>query len=208
MQKFRLTQPNVLDLVSVNEAKAFLQVEFDTEDDYIEKCIKNAHKYIEQETHLWLGEQTWNLFFDAFSDPRRTNRDRGIIELVCSPLISIVSIKYLDSENVERTLAPEKYRLLRGEIVSELVAAYGETWPDTLPVRQAVTVQVKGGFKVNADTALGETELDSDLIGAMLVLVGQFYEHRQAVYTGLQLREFPAELSVQAVCKRHGRVNQ
>lgn len=205
MDKTQVTEPDYL--VTLAEAKASLRVDFTAEDSFISDCIGFAQQYIEQETNLWLGEQTWDLLFDSFQDERRACRERGELVLPVSPLISVASIKYLDLNGVEQTLASNKYRVARG-LHSRVTPAYGESWPDTLDVNHAVTIRVTGGYKLEPNLTNGEKRFPRELKKALLVLVGQFYEHRTAVYTGLQLREFPAHLSVKAACAHHGIVNQ
>lgn len=198
MTLFRLTQPAVL--VPLSEAKKHLKVSFSDDDSIIELCSQFAQDYIEQQTGQWLGEQSWSYKLDSFPTGRTINLDFG-------PLKSITSIKYLDSDGAEQTLSQSKYYFARDPHKSRIVLKPVESWPVTADgAPDAVTIEALGGYKIGANTAQGETELPPTLKKALYLLVNHFYEFRELVYTGLQLREFPAALTVTHMLSTYKRV--
>lgn len=199
MALFQLTQP--AQLITLAEAKKHLKVDFNAEDTLIELCCQMAQAYLQQETDQWLGEQSWKLSFDQFPANRT-------IEIPLGPLKSITSIKYLDIDSVEQTLSSSLYFFSRHQHKSRIVLKHTETWPLTAEyVPDSVNIELIGGYKIGANTASGETELPSDLKKALYLLVNHYYEFRELVYTGLQLREFPKDLTVSRMISHYKRVS-
>ncbi|TIN78345.1 hypothetical protein [Mesorhizobium sp.] len=111
--------------------------------------------------------QTWTLFLDCFPP---------CIELPLPPLQAVIHIKYLDSDGTQQTLDPTLYRVSgAGSWRPEVAPAYGETWPDTRTVADAVEVQFRAGY--------GDTEADipPPILQAINVMAGHFYVERQPV---------------------------
>lgn len=214
MELFIVSKPN--QLLTLEEAKLHAKVDFTADDSLIQDCAQMAQDFVEAETGKRLGEQTIELYFDGFRESwtceqvnRSTRADyeryRQLV-LAVSPIISVESVKYLDKDGAEQTLSPSAYTFLRGAR-NRIFLKPGQTWPETYNQPQSVTVTVKAGYKRNADTSAGETELPRDLLKAMHLLVNHYYNHRELVYTGLQLHEYPENLSVKAICAHHGRPN-
>lgn len=194
MNTFTVSQP--AQLLTTSEAKLHAKVDYDADDAVIAACCMHAQSYVQGETGYLLGEQTVDCFFDSFDD---------FLQLDIGPIISIESVKYLDSAGTEKTLSPSAYRFLRGK--SKIVPVYGGIWPTVLPVEECITVRVKAGWKRNADYEAGETELPPELFKLLCLLTNHYYEYRELVYTGMQLREFPEHLTAKAICAHHMRVN-
>jgi uncharacterized phiE125 gp8 family phage protein len=105
------------------------------------------------------------------------------------PLISVSSINYVDANGVTPTLwaatkyivdAPEGDHAQRGRIT----LAYGETWPVTRDIANAVTVQFIAGYGAAAAVPQGIKQ-------AMLLMIGHWYEHRESVNVGNIVNEMP-----------------
>lgn len=193
---FQLTQPP--QLVTLSEAKNHLKISYSEDDQLIQDCSDFAQAYIQAESGLWLGEQTWRYFLDAFPCDRTITIKKG-------PIKSITSIKYLDADEDQQTLSASKYVFARDLYRSRIVLRSSESWPDLPCLPQAVEIDIVGGYKVGADTAAGETELPKDLRKALFLLINHYFEYRELVYTGLQLREFPKHLTVERIIGHYKR---
>ncbi len=187
---FQLTQPP--SLITLAEAKDHLKIAYSEDDEVIQLCIDNAQAYVQAEADLWLGEQTWRYFLDAFPCGQTITIKKG-------PLKSITSVKYLDADEQQQTLSASKYVFARDLYRSRIVLRSAESWPEIACLPQAVEIDIVGGYKIGADTAAGETELPKDLRKAMFLLINHYFEYRELVYTGLQLREFPKHLTVERI---------
>lgn len=123
--------------VSLAEAKTHLRVEHDDDDAYISALISAARESAEQYLHRALITQTLKMSLDAFP---------AVIRLPRSPVQSITSIQYVDDAGETQTLDASDYRLDKESIVARIEPAYGETWPTTRPVSNAVTVTFVAGY--------------------------------------------------------------
>jgi uncharacterized phiE125 gp8 family phage protein len=86
-----------------------------------------------------LCTQTWRLLLDAFPDG-------GIIPIPLPPLRSVASVKYLDADGVEQTLATSVYGVDAASQPGVVHLKYGQQWPTTLDQRNAVTVEFECGY--------------------------------------------------------------
>jgi len=111
-----------------------------------------------------LGRQTIEARCDRFDDCG--------IYLPLPPLVSVDSVKYLDSSNIEQTLPPERYEL-QG---SRLVAAWNTRWPTMLCRPEAVRVTYTAGYAPGA--------LPFNIRAAILLMVGDLYANRETVISG------------------------
>lgn len=151
--------------VSLAEARAHCRVDANDEDGLIAGYLLAARQHVETYTRRALLTQTWDQSADDLGSE---------IVLLRPPVQSVTSVKYLDSAGVEQTLAPSQYRLVKrgtGEFV--VVPAYGVTWPAVQAVESAVTVRFVAGYLPEA--------VPEPLRQAILLLVGHWYEHREAV---------------------------
>lgn len=196
METFTLIEST--DLITLSEAKLHLKIDYNADDPVISTCISFAQDYLQNETGRLVGEQTIEGYLDEWPSDK-------VIYLDDSPIIRVSTVKYLDAAGDEQTLSSSNYVFARGTR-SRLVLKPDYTWPDLADLPQAVKVTYVGGWKRGANQSQGETEIPAELLKCMYLLVNHFYEHRELVYTGLQLREFPEDLTVKAVCRHHQRL--
>lgn len=180
-------------VISLERAKSHLKVDYSEDDADILTCIDGARGAIERETGYLVGERTVDCVFNGFLG----------LTLETGPIIEVVSVKYLDPTGETQTLPSSDYRYLKGP--RTIVLKPDKSWPDLYNGDECVTVRVRAGWKVGADLTVGETELPSDLLKLMFVLLNHGYENREYVYTGLQLREYPKELGIEQICSGHKR---
>ena len=155
----------VLEPVSLEATKLHLRVDHTEEDALITSKLKSARVDIENKCRRAFLTQTLELRLDAF--PARK------FELPRPPLQSITSIKYVDSDNVEHTIANTSYgfdAFAEPGIVYLRDAYY---WPST------ALIEV-GGFRVQYVAGWTTAEAVPETIkSAILLLTGQLYENRE-----------------------------
>jgi uncharacterized phiE125 gp8 family phage protein len=104
-----------------------------------------------------LVRQTWDLKLDAFPSGRNTETGyRGsaaandAIRVPLPPLAGVTSISYVDTAGATQTLAEVKYTIDADSTPGRIVPAYGEVWPATRDMVDAVTVRFVAGFAPGA----------------------------------------------------------
>lgn len=162
--------------VSFEEAVNHLRI--DEMEKLVENLIAVATKHLDGRDG-WLGRalvtQTWDLTLDAFPD---------CIRVPLPPLQQVTSITYVDSNGASQTLAAENYTVSPRE-PALIYPAYGTSWPSTRCQRDAVTVRFTAGY---GDAA---SDVPLPIRHALLLIIGHFYEHREAVMIGAAPMELP-----------------
>lgn len=151
-------------------SEKFLRVVNDDDDiDYIEHCLRAATEMAEKKTGRALMPQTWEMQLDRFPPS-------GEIRVIRPPLISVLSLQYYDADNVSQELAvsPALFRTIAsGEITkARILPLLDETFPDTYPRADAVTLSVRAGYTSDLDPVLQEIALGIGL------KVGELYKQR------------------------------
>lgn len=174
--------------VALADAKAHLRVDATTDDTLISALITAARQYAETVTRRAMVTQTWDLTMDEWPDS-----DRIIVPL--PPLQSVTSITYKDTDGTASTLATTEYIVDTKSEPGRIVLAYGKDWPTTtLYPAGAITVRFTAGY--------GEaTAVPQGIKQAILLLVGHWYEQREAVNVGNIVNPLP--FAVDALLWQH-----
>lgn len=151
--------------ISLEEAKRILKIDINDVDEDIKRLIKQAREYCEEYQNRRYMTQTLELVFDEFPNEIEFKN--------CSPVQSIVSIKYIDAAGVEKTIANTDYILDNVSFVNRIVPAYGKQWPSErlLPIN-AVSVQFVAGYANAAD-------VPESIKGAMALHMQSMYDNCQ-----------------------------
>lgn len=161
--------------ITLTEAKAHLRRDDTADDTLITSLIEAVREHADGAAG-WLGRaiitQTWTLKLDAFSDQ---------ITIPLPPLQSVTSVKYIDTDGTEQTLASSVYQVVSGE-PARLVLAYGQSWPSTRTEPDAVRIEFVAGYGVAV--AVPET-----IKAALLLHLGTLYRDRES--TGNAQSELP-----------------
>lgn len=160
--------------VSLEEAKAHLRVEHDEEDSLIEGLIRAATDHLSGwsgRTGRALLPQTWEQDFDRFHQLR----------LRIGPVREVQSVTYYDSEGDQQTLDASVYALRQDAQGAYLDLAAGQSWPATDGRVSGIRITYEAGYD----------ETPAAIRQAMLLLIGHWYEHRQAVASGVTVAELP-----------------
>lgn len=154
--------------VPLDEVRRHLRVDTDDDDGLIEVYLASAISYLDG-AGGWLGRalapQTWREDFDFFSPALR---------LSLAPILSVLSVTYLDSAGSSQTIAPESYVIRNGSKSPEIVFVSGFVYPSLSDDAPAISVTYSAGYE----------PVPADLRAAILLMVGDMYEWREAKVTG------------------------
>lgn len=171
-----VTNPT-LEPVSVDEAKAHLRVDTASEDDLIKGWIAAARRWCETYTNRRFINTTIRYTLDAFSDE---------MEIPVSPLASVSSITYTDVDGASQTLSASVYQVDTYSQPGRVVLAYNQTWP-------LIRSEVVNPVQINAVVGYGATpdSVPDGIKAAIKLLVGHWFEHREAVNIGNIVNDIP-----------------
>ncbi len=162
--------------VTLTEAKLQIRQDGSDEDALITGLIATVRSHVETITRRALITQTWELVLDQF--PAEDE-----MEIPLPPLQSVTSLKYKDDAGVENTFALSNYYVDVDSLPGRLVLLTGITWPSTtLYAANAIRTRFVAGYAAAAN-------VPAPIKQAILLLVGHYYENREAVteLAGIQL---------------------
>lgn len=170
LQFYGLTQsvaPTVEPL-TLAEVKRHLRIDHTDDDVYInDYLIKAAREHVEDVTERQLITATWVLKLPDFpceGEPLKLPRP---------PLLTVSSITYY-VDSVSTTWSSTAYSVLTTETPGVVEESTEDSWPDADKRRDAVTVTYTAGYGAAASA------VPLKIKQAMLLLVGNWYEHREA----------------------------
>ena len=162
--------------ITLAEAKAFLRVDSDYDDDntYITSLISVATQVVEQYTRRRLITQTYNIFYDEFPP---------YIDLQIGEVASVTHIKYYDEDNTLQTLATDQYDVDTRVRPGRIYQSNTGDFPNTYERPNAIEVEfIVGG---------SASDVPAPIVQAIYIIVGRYYENRQDVVMGTQVNELP-----------------
>lgn len=162
--------------ISLAEAKAFLRVDSDYDDDdsYITSLIGVATNVVEQFTRRRLITQTYNIYYDEFSP---------FMDLQVGNVANVTHVKYYDTDNTLQTLDTSEYDVDIRVKPGRIYQAEDGNFPDTYERANSVEVEfVVGSAASDVEDAIKQ---------AMYIVIGRYYENRQDVVMGTQVNELP-----------------
>ncbi len=162
-----LVTPPALEPVTIADARAFLRISTDSEDDILRRLVATARELVEAETGLALIDQTWQLKVDRW--PRS-----GRLALFKYPVKAVTAVVAYRADGTAIQLAPEEYALQDGRRPQRLYMAH---YPDAATFR---------GLETDFVAGFGETgvEVPDALKQATLSLTAHLYETRTGVDAG------------------------
>lgn len=165
-------------LVTTDEAKTHLRVDDSDQDALIDSLVAAATAHLDGWSGILgraLVTQSWRQDFGCFHDCMR---------LPLAPVISITSITYYDANNAQQTLGAGVYSLftdVQGPYVARLQS---QTWPNLYDRADPISITFVAGYGAPSD-------VPAPLKAAVLLLVGHWYENREAVSVGNPVAEMP-----------------
>jgi uncharacterized phiE125 gp8 family phage protein len=160
--RIAVVTPPSAELITLAEAKAHLR---------IEALIASARQYVEAATNRALGLQTLEVQRRDFAH---------CMELPRPPLRNVVSVKYLDTTGAEQTLALSTYYR---------TVEHSDNQPGLLELKENVTLPLvydsAAAVRIRYQAGLDTTGSPVDIVPAglkqaMLLVIGDLYEHREA----------------------------
>ncbi|MHB0934896.1 MAG: head-tail connector protein [Armatimonadota bacterium] len=150
-----------------------------TEDEYVEGLIMAVREYCEQLQGRAYITRTYALLVAA----------AATIELPMAPLQAISEIVALDEDNVETVIPPRIPAVGAIDEDGYTVDTTGAVAKVTIPDMPADAAQIQ----ITYTAGYGDTAADvpTRIRQAMLLLLGHWYQHRQAVIPGAQLTSVP-----------------
>lgn len=163
--------------VTLQEAKDHLRIDHTDEDIYLATLIKASRKIVEKLLNKTLITQTWDLYEDAFPGTP--------YDVPLPPLSSVTSIIYTDSDDDETTVTATTYVVDAKSQPGRINLAYGMSWPSTtLTTLNAVKIRYIAGYGDALD-------VPDEYKQAVLMLIGHFYENREATTDLRNLEQVP-----------------
>lgn len=170
-----LTAPPAEEPLDLADAKAHLRVDVTDDDALIEALIAAAREYAETYCNRALITQEWTLTMDDFPRAPSMGLPRPREFHVPKPrLQSVASITYIAPDGTTQTLDPTTYLVDVASLQGRVALAHACVWPVVLHQANSVAVAFTAGYGAAADVPKG-------IVQAMLLLVGHWYEAREAV---------------------------
>ncbi len=146
----------------------------------ITDLIPMARQHAEDFTGRTLAPSTWEARFDQLVGEFRLRRP---------PVTAVLSVKYVDTDGIEQTLDTALWVLDSDGESAVVRRVFGETWPTARAEPGAVRVQYTAGPTDGDSPDL--YPLPRPIYQAMLLLIGEAYEHREDTVAGLALATLP-----------------
>lgn len=164
--------------VTLSDVKAQLPVlTGDTSQDaVITRRITEARQWVEEYLDRSLINQTWERALDQFADT---------IDLPKGPVSSVSSVKYLDPDGVEQTLAGTEYQLDDYGSPAWVMPAYGKSWPSTQSTINAVKVRYVAGYGAAGSSVPGPIK------EAIMLIIGNWMNFQAGVEAGITITRVP-----------------
>lgn len=174
----------VVEPVSLDEAKAWLRLDADDEDQLLSALIVSARLTLEAYTRRFFVSQSWRMIFDAWPEQARR---RKTLPVPLAPLQSVAAIRVYDAVGVPRVMDAQSYRAPPAQdggrisflqappapgqesdgVEIDVVVGYGARSTDTPePLRRAVSSLVAHWYENRGDGVDAATPLPA-LVGAL-----------------------------------------
>lgn len=193
--ELRLVTPATADLVTTAEAKAHMRVMHTDEDGYIESLCLAVREHLTGEG-AWLGvsvlPQTWEMTLERFPwgddmaawpaswSSRWSGRPPNALPLPKPPLTSVTGLWYTPSDGSETEITDFRTIGATTQGGAYLLPAKGANWPSTDNEPGSVRVRYVAGY----------ADLPKPIKQAALLLVGHWYENREAA-TEAKMNDLP-----------------
>lgn len=167
-----LVTPPTIEPVSLAEAKVQCGVADDVSyhDQNLLSLITAAREKVETDTGRAAITQTVDYTLDLLPCGLEP------IYLPRSPVSSVTSLKYYDTSNVQQTLATTVYKTILDREPAEIRLKNSQQWPSLYGEPGVVTIRFVCGYAATA--------VPKSLQQAMLLLIGSWFENREAEQKG------------------------
>jgi uncharacterized phiE125 gp8 family phage protein len=149
--------------VSLAEARSQCRIDGSDSDGDLNRYIIAARTLVEEYTGTKLVSQTVLMQASRFCD---------LIDLPMAPIISVSSVKYLDTAGAEQTLDTSVYELVNTGLEPQIRLKINQVWPS---VRQCVSDAVR------VTAIAGYSTVPESIRAAMLMLIAQWNDERSSI---------------------------
>jgi uncharacterized phiE125 gp8 family phage protein len=160
-----VTAAPTIEPVTPQEISTHARIDIHNEDGWVLDAIKAARELCEVYTKRCFIDTTLKMNMDRFPI--------GEFFLRRPRLISVTSIKYLDTNGTQQTLSTSNYSVDTKSEPGRLVPAYNLTWPDTRTDTNAIEIIYHAGYGTTADT------VPFSIKQAIKITVANWYENRE-----------------------------
>ena len=175
-----LNSPPAAEPDPLAEAKALLRIDETAEDTYVSALIVSARVRIEVETRRALITQGWTQTLDRWPDD-------GVVALRIAPVQGISSVTVRDAAGTPEPVDAAAYALDGQGVPPRLLINSPVASPATLPAGIEITFTAGYG-----DAA---TDVPSDIRQALLLLVADWFEHRDPLFGSADAARLPEPVS-------------
>lgn len=176
MEPRTIVEP-LVEPIPLDQAKIQLRVDHDDEDAEIGRKITAAREELEKLHGRAYITRTLEIRLDEFPSVKS-----GLVLLPRPPASEIVSIKYLDADEIEQTLDAADYEFDSFSEPARLrPSASAGSWPATALLFSAVRIQWKAGFGTSP------SDVPAAFREAIKLALGDFYEQRETIVLGLNV---------------------
>lgn len=165
--------------VSVTEAMEHCRIDTTDENALLQALIEAAVAHVDGYSGILgraLMTQTWQQSYPGFT---------AWLSLPVGNLISINTITYYDSDNVQQTLSSTIYRGLNDSVGPYVAEKPDQSWPSAYTREDAVTVTWTAGYGATP------ASVPAAIRRALLLIVGHLYENREPVVIGAPVATLP-----------------
>lgn len=180
----KITVEPAVEPITVRELQDHSRIDSNDDVALLTSLIQSAREFAEGYTHRALITQTWELRCDRFPYAFR---------LPFGSLQSVSSVKYLDEDGVEQTVASSVYDVDTTSDPGLVVLGYDQSWPTHRNVHHAVRVTFVAGY---GDAG---SSVPTPIRQALLLLAATLYEHRETFVIGASISEMKAPVTVEAL---------
>ncbi|MBC8266366.1 MAG: phage head-tail connector protein [Flavobacteriales bacterium] len=175
-RSFEITSIASTAILTTSEAKGHLRVDTTADDAFIDNLIQAATDSAEIYTNRFFIDTTLTLKGDKWSD---------IEYLFKSPVLTITSIQYYDSDNALQTLASSVYLLDNSHQPARVTLDEGESYPNLASRANAVKIIYNVGY------GTASSDVPDGIKQAVLLTVGHWYQNREDVVVGRIASQLP-----------------
>ena len=175
MRSYSQTKPEVF-AVSPSDLRHHLRIDAREDDQLLLRLELSALAHIEDKIGAVLMSRTVTMSIDSF--PIYEN-----IQLPVQPATAVSSIVYRDENGNDQTLDDSQYHLNITGNFGEIAPAPGAQWPAVFEDKKSITIKYRAGYE-------SPNEVPEPIRLAVMLLVGHWYEHREASSSS-NLRDIP-----------------
>lgn len=165
--------------ISLTTVKAHLRVDHTDDDALISAYVDAAVSHIDG-PYGWLDRAV----FPQTLELRQNVFGSEAIRLPYGPATAITSVKYVDPDGVEQTLASDQYVLTYAGAVD---LAYNASWPNLRGDAEGVRIRYVAGFATRPPA----------ILSAILLMVGDLYAFRETAQVGSVAGRIPMSTAVE-----------